>query len=75
MSPTSAAAGVKKVLEIAAALAAAAVLFDDVRYGDRAGTVSGYERVRQLDLRVQAAKAGAQAEQASAGAGATAGRI
>jgi hypothetical protein len=58
--------------EQACELAAAAVLFDDVRYGDRDGTLSGYERVRQLDLRVQAAKAGAQAEPASASA--TAGR-
>ncbi len=58
--------------ELARELAAAAALFDDVRYGDREGTVSGYERVRQLDVRVQAAKAGAQAEPASAGA--TAGR-
>lgn len=31
-------------------------LFDDVRYGDRAGTADGYQRLRDLDARVRAAK-------------------
>jgi hypothetical protein len=34
----------------------AARLFDDVRYGDRAGTADGYERVRDLDAVIRAAK-------------------
>jgi hypothetical protein len=35
--------------ELAAELAAAAGLFDDVCYGGRAGTAGGYARVQQLD--------------------------
>jgi hypothetical protein len=35
-------------------LAAAARLFDDVRYGGRAGSEPGYARIRELDLRILA---------------------
>jgi Domain of unknown function (DUF4129) len=41
----------------AASLAAAARLFDDVRYGGRAGTERGYDRIRALDIRLKAAQA------------------
>jgi len=34
----------------------AARLFDDVRYGERAGTAAGYQRLRDLDTRVRAAR-------------------
>jgi len=34
----------------------AARLFDDVRYGDRAGTADGYRRLRDLDAGIRAAK-------------------
>jgi hypothetical protein len=40
---------------LAAGLAAAALLFDDVRYGGRAGTAASYERVLDLDAAVQRA--------------------
>ena len=40
----------------AASLMAAARLFDDVRYGERAGTAAGYEQVRDLDVAIQAAR-------------------
>ena len=40
----------------AALLTAAAGLFNDVRYGGRPGALPGYEQVRDLDLRVQAAR-------------------
>jgi hypothetical protein len=40
----------------AAALHDAARLFDDVRYGGRTGTAAGYERVRDLDAAVMAAR-------------------
>jgi type II secretory pathway pseudopilin PulG len=40
----------------AAGLHAAARLFDDVRYGDRAGTPAGYEQVRDLDESIRAAR-------------------
>jgi hypothetical protein len=39
--------------ELAADLAAAASLFDDVRYGGRTGSRSGYEQVCQLDTKLQ----------------------
>jgi hypothetical protein len=42
----------------AAELAAATRLFDDVRYGDRAGTLAGYQRIRGLDGRIHAARTG-----------------
>jgi type II secretory pathway pseudopilin PulG len=41
----------------AAGLRAAAAAFDDVRYGGRAGTLAGYEQVRDLDLRIAASPA------------------
>jgi hypothetical protein len=34
----------------------AARLFDDVRYGDRAGTADGYQRLRDLDAGIRTAK-------------------
>jgi hypothetical protein len=40
----------------AAALHGAARLFDDVRYGGRAGTAAGYDQVRDLDAAVMAAR-------------------
>jgi hypothetical protein len=40
----------------AASLMAAARLFDDVRYGQRAGTAAGYQQVRDLDAAIQAAR-------------------
>jgi hypothetical protein len=40
----------------AANLMAAARLFDDVRYGQRAGTAAGYQQVRELDAAIQAAR-------------------
>jgi hypothetical protein len=40
----------------AASLMAAARLFDDVRYGERAGTATGYQEVRDLDAAIQAAR-------------------
>lgn len=41
-----------------AELAAAARLFDEVRYGGRPGSRSGYDRVRSLDTRLASAAAG-----------------
>ena len=40
----------------AANLMAVARLFDDVRYGQRAGTAAGYQQVRELDATMQAAR-------------------
>ena len=40
----------------AAGLREAARLFDDVRYGERAGTAAGYQQVRELDVAIRAAK-------------------
>jgi hypothetical protein len=40
----------------AAGLRAAARLFDDVRYGERAGTAAGYQQLRELDAAIQAAR-------------------
>jgi hypothetical protein len=40
----------------AASLMAAVRLFDDVRYGQRAGTAAGYQQVRDLDAAIQAAR-------------------
>jgi hypothetical protein len=61
--------------ELAADLAVAALLFDDVRYGGRDGTAAGYQRVRELDARVQAARVASSglAEPALAETGAAAG--
>ena len=55
----------------AAELGSAARLFDDVRYGDRAGTAAGYRRIRDLDGRIHAARSGpaATVRPASAAAG------
>jgi hypothetical protein len=50
-----------------AGLASAARLFDDVRYGGRAGTERGYHRIRALDVRLRAVQA-APAEPARSGA-------
>jgi hypothetical protein len=41
----------------AAELATAARLFDEVRYGDRAGTLAGYQQVRGLGARIHATPA------------------
>jgi hypothetical protein len=41
---------------MAAELAAAARLFDDVRYGDRIGTREGYLQLRELNGRIRAAR-------------------
>jgi hypothetical protein len=62
----------------AAGLRAAARLFDDVRYGERAGTPAGYQQVRELDAAIQAARATGSAVPslaASAQASATAGPV
>jgi hypothetical protein len=62
----------------AAGLKEAARLFDDVRYGERAGTGAGYQRVRELDAAIRAARPAASAAPsvaASTGAGATAGPV
>jgi hypothetical protein len=40
----------------AAGLREAARLFDDVRYGERAGTAADYQQVRELDVAIRAAK-------------------
>ena len=40
----------------AASLLVVARLFDDVRYGQNAGTAAGYQRVRDLDAAIQAAR-------------------
>lgn len=40
----------------AAELRAAARLFDDVRYGERAGTADGFQRVRDLDAAIRTAR-------------------
>ncbi|MGO9080488.1 MAG: DUF4129 domain-containing protein [Streptosporangiaceae bacterium] len=42
-------------------LSAAARLFDDVRYGGRPGSAAGYERLRDLDAQVMAARPGDRA--------------
>jgi hypothetical protein len=49
----------------------AARLFDDVRYGERAGTASGYQWLRDLDARLRSARPASQAVLAGAGAGYT----
>jgi hypothetical protein len=54
--------------DAAAGLAEAARLFDDVRYGGRAGTAPGYERVRALDASIAAMRT---ATVAAAGPGGT----
>jgi hypothetical protein len=61
--------------DLAAELAGAALLFDDVRYGGRNGTAAGYQRVRDLDADIEAAKVGSSelAGTELAGTGAAAG--
>ncbi len=62
----------------AAGLRAAAALFDDVRYGERAGTAAGYQQVRDLDAGIRAARPVASAAPslaASTPAGAAAGPV
>ena len=56
----------------AAALLGAARLFDEVRYGQRPGTRSGYEQIADLDTRIRASagRRGAARDPAPAGAGA-----
>jgi hypothetical protein len=49
-----------------ASLAQAARLFDDVRYGGRAGSQPGYAQVRDLDARIQAVPAAIGPEPAGA---------
>jgi hypothetical protein len=55
----------------AAALRAAALLFDDICYGDRPGTKAGYALIQELDTRISAAvpKPGATLAGAAAGTG------
>jgi hypothetical protein len=50
-------------------LTEAARLFDDVRYGGRAGTSAGYERVRDLDNAIRSARLSLVAASVSAGTG------
>jgi hypothetical protein len=54
----------------AAGLRDAARLFDDVRYGGRAGTLAGYEQVRDLDSVIASARTPAVAAAGPADAGA-----
>jgi len=56
---------------LAADLRTAAQLFDDVRYGDRDGTLAGYRLVRRIDEQVRSARPAASpaAEPALAGFG------
>jgi Domain of unknown function (DUF4129) len=53
----------------AAGLREAARLFDDVRYGERAGTASGYQRLRDLDASLRSARPSNQAALVGAGGG------
>jgi hypothetical protein len=46
-----------------AGLRDAARLFDEVRYGERAGTAAGYERLRDLGTRIRAARPATAAPQ------------
>ncbi len=57
----------------AAALRETARLFDDVRYGDRAGTPAGYQQVRQLDESIRAARTPAVAAAGPVGSAGPAG--
>jgi hypothetical protein len=62
----------------ATGLREAARLFDDVRYGERAGTAAGYQRVRELDVAIRAARpdvSAAPPEAASVQASSTAGPV
>jgi uncharacterized protein DUF4129 len=55
---------------LADGLHGAAVAFDEVRYGQRAGTRPGYERLRDLDLRVKASAPRVEPAAAAVGAAA-----
>jgi hypothetical protein len=51
--------------EVAAGLRAVTQLFDDIRYGDKAGSLAGYQLVSRIDKDLRAARpAGAAAAQA-----------
>jgi Domain of unknown function (DUF4129) len=56
-------------------LTGAAQLFDDVMYGGRAGTQTGYQRVRELDASLQAARPVSSADLLPAGTAGTAGPV
>lgn len=56
---------------LAGQLTDAARLFDDVRYGGRAGTSAGYERVRDLDNATRSARLSSIAGAGSTSAGST----
>lgn len=58
-----------KLPGLAADLKIVTRLFDDIRYGDRDGTQTGYDTVCQLDRRVREAKVEAGAAAATAGLG------
>ena len=53
----------------AAGLRAAARLFDEVRYGERAGTAAGYNQLRDLGAEIRAARPAEMAAPAGAAAG------
>ena len=53
----------------AGALHGAALMFDDICYGERPGTREGYALVRELDTRIRAAAPKPGATLAGAGAG------
>jgi hypothetical protein len=57
------------VPDSAADLRAAALLFDDVRYGDRPGTLAGYQQVRALDATLHAARTPAVSAAGGSGPG------
>jgi hypothetical protein len=58
----------------AGALYTAALLFDDICYGDRPGTQAGYALVQELDTRISASVPKPGAALAAAGGGVSAGR-
>lgn len=47
----------RELPELAADLQAATRLFDDIRYGDRAGSLAGYQLVSRVDKEIRAARA------------------
>jgi hypothetical protein len=57
----------------AGALRSAALLFDDICYGDRPGTQAGYALIRELDTRISASVPRPGAALAGAGGGTSAG--
>jgi Domain of unknown function (DUF4129) len=54
----------------AAGLREAARMFDDVRYGERPGTLAGWQRLRELDARLRSATVARATAGAAAGPGA-----